>query len=316
VDYIVSWGLKLTSVMLTQEKYAYSMVGNPLLMLSQETGNNHMEEKGTIGSGHKRMDSLEEKVSVFFHEDFVDDQSDCSLKEEDDYESDNNLHDPVERAFFWESQEALLQEVLERYKLTGSKLRQEVSRIIGVAKASDFCNCLKPTDGCASCLRQSVVDLLTQKGFHATRCTSKWKDTKKYPGGKHEYVEMIASTSGRKKPIPYLIELEFIDQFEIAKACDEYRNLVAQLPEYYIGKADYLNVIVGILCDAAKRSMKDKKLHMGPWRKRSFMQMKWSSTSERRSVDESSTKISSLPSSRQAPESCLHFSAAPAVTVT
>ncbi|KAG5233116.1 hypothetical protein OIU77_004559 [Salix suchowensis] len=266
--------------------------------------------------GHKRMDSLEEKVSVFFHGDLADQESDRSLEEEDDCESDNNLHDPMERALFWESQEALLQEVLSRCGKTGSKLRQEVNRIIRVAKEAGFCSCLKPSNGCSSCLRQRVVNLLTQKGFGAALCTSKWKKTKRFPGGKHEYVEMIASTIGSKKQIPYLIELEFREQFEIAKACDEYRNMVAQLPEFYIGKADYLNAIVGILCEAAKRSMKEKKIHMGPWRKTSFMQMKWSNTSERWSVDESSTKISSLPSSRQEHESCFHFSAAAAVTVT
>ncbi|XP_011009530.1 PREDICTED: uncharacterized protein LOC105114631 [Populus euphratica] len=277
-------------------------------------GNKHTEEIG-LGYGHKRLDSLEENVSVFFPEDFAD-ESGRSFEDEDDYESDHGFHDPMERAIFWESQEALLQEVLNRCSKTGSKLRQEVYRITGVAKEADFCSCLKPSKGCTSCLRQRVVNLLTQKGFVAALCTSKWKNTKKHPGGKHEYVEMIASTIGSKKKIPYLIELEFRDQFEMAKACDEYRNLVAQLPEYYIGKAEYLNAIVGILCDAAKRSMKEKKIHMGPWRKRSFMQMKWSNTSGRRSVDDSSSKISSLPSSRQAHESCFHFSAAPALTVT
>lgn len=73
--------------------------------------------------------------------------------------------------------------VLERYSSIGSKLRQEVSRVVGVAKESDFCNCMKPTDGCTSCLRQRVVNLLTQKGFEASLCTSKWKNTRKHPGG-------------------------------------------------------------------------------------------------------------------------------------
>uniref|UniRef100_A0A6M2FCW6 Uncharacterized protein n=1 Tax=Populus davidiana TaxID=266767 RepID=A0A6M2FCW6_9ROSI len=277
-------------------------------------GDKHAEEIG-LGYGHERLDSLEENVSVFFPEDFAE-ESDRSFEDEDDYEPDHGFHDPMERAIFWESQEALLQEVLNRCSKTGSKLRQEVYRITVAAKEADFCSCLKPSKGCNSCLRQRVVNLLTQKGFVAALCTSKWKNTKKYPGGKHEYVEMIASTVGSKKKVPYLIELEFRDQFEMAKACDEYRNLVSQLPEYYIGKAEYLNAIVGILCDAAQRSMKEKKIHMGPWRKRSFMQMKWSNTSGRRSVEESSSKMSSLPSSRQAHESCFHLSAAPALTVT
>jgi hypothetical protein len=55
------------------------------------------------------MDSLEEKVSVFFHEDSADEESGRSMEEEDDYESDNNLHDPMETALYWESQDALLQ---------------------------------------------------------------------------------------------------------------------------------------------------------------------------------------------------------------
>ncbi|KAF5741928.1 hypothetical protein HS088_TW10G00936 [Tripterygium wilfordii] len=193
-------------------------------------------------------------------------------------------------------------EVLERNSLTGSKLRQEVSRIIEQAKENSFCNCHNDAH-CTHCLRQRVVHLLTEKGFHASLCTSKWKHTKKFPGGKHEYIELIASTQGRKKQVTYLIELEFRDQFKIAKACEEYRKLIARLPEYYIGKPDYLNAIVCVLCDAAKRSMKEKKLHMGPWRKRRFMQMKWSSSFGRRE---------SLPE----PFSISKLSTAPAVVVT
>ena len=135
--------------------------------------------------------------------------------------------------------------------------------------------------------------------------------------GSHEYIEVIASTASRKKQIAFLIELEFRDQFKIAKACDEYHKLTSQLPEYYIGKPDYLNAIVRVLCDAAKKSMKEKKIHMGPWRKRSFMQMKWSGSSERSSCpdDEFINKLSTL-SFRQASESCLHVNASPAVVVT
>lgn len=95
--------------------------------------------------------------------------------------------------------------------------------------------------------------------------------------GSHEYIEVIASTSKTKKQIPFLIELEFRDQFQIAKACEEYQKLVSCLPEFYIGKQEYLTAIVRVMCGAAKKSMKEKKMHLGPWRKRSFMQMKWSS---------------------------------------
>ncbi|OMO88570.1 hypothetical protein CCACVL1_08307 [Corchorus capsularis] len=247
--------------------------------------------------------SLEEKVSEFMNNNFV--ESDACFKEEEEEEADdgygsdgNESIDPFSRTLYWESQEALLQEIQERYVLIGSKLRQEICRIIEKAREeTDFCKCIKKPsiDGCTNCLRKRVIALLCNRGLNATLCVSKWNHTKKHPAGTHEYIEVIASTQGRKKQIPFVIELEFRDQFEMAKACEEYRKLVEQLPEFYVGKADYLNAIVGVMCDAAKRSMEEKKLHMGPWRKRSFMQMKWSN-----SIHESppSNKFSSLSSSQ------------------
>ncbi|XP_057751736.1 uncharacterized protein LOC130969853 [Arachis stenosperma] len=48
------------------------------------------------------------------------------------------------------------------------------------------------------------------------------------------------------------------------------------LPELYVGKPECLTAIVRVMCEAAKKSMKKKKLHIGPWRKSGFMQLKWS----------------------------------------
>lgn len=127
---------------------------------------------------------------------------------------------------------------------------------------------------------------------------------------------MIGNTPNSKKQVPFLVEVEFRDQFEMAKACEEYKKLVRQLPECYIGKPDYLNAIVRLVCDAAKRSMKEKKIHMGPWRKRSFMLMKWSASIERWAFMEPPSDKSKAPI-RQPHDSCsLEFAAAPAVVVT
>jgi len=94
--------------------------------------------------------------------------------------------------------------------------------------------------------------------------------------GSHEYIEVIASTTTRKKQVRFLIELELKEQFQIAKAGEEYQKLVSCLPEFYVGKPEYLTAIVRVVCDAAKKSMKEKKMYLAPWRKSSFMQMKWS----------------------------------------
>ncbi|KAL2520245.1 hypothetical protein Fot_24168 [Forsythia ovata] len=105
----------------------------------------------------------------------------------------------------------------------------------------------------------------------------------------HEYIEVIASTEGRKKQIPFLIEIGFQDEFMMAKACDEYSALINQLPKIYIGKPEHLNAIIHVVCDAAKKSTMEKKVHMGPWRKRSFMQMKWSASNEKSKQRETNT---------------------------
>ncbi|KAJ0085158.1 uncharacterized protein LOC116121398 [Pistacia vera] len=256
------------------------------------------------------QDNLEEKISVFYVQDI--DEACRAGDGGDDFGSENG--DLEEKIIYWETQEALLQEILERNSLTGQKLRQEVMRIVELSREREFCRCSKPSSngGCTHCLRRLVVNLLRDKGFNASLCTSQWKRTKKYPGGRHEYIEILTIASGRTKQLPLVVELEFRDQFEIAKACDEYGKLVAQLPEFYIGKPKYLSTIVRILCEAAKKSLKEKKIHMGPWRKRSFMEMKWSYSLKQRSVDESLNNLIS-PGLH---ENRLHLSAAPIVIVT
>lgn len=82
-----------------------------------------------------------------------------------------------------------------------------------------------------------------------------------------------------------MVELGFRDEFRMAKACDEYNKLIDQLPEIYTGKVEHLNAIIRLVCEAAKKSAKEKKIHMGPWRKRNFMQMKWATSHQRRFLD-------------------------------
>lgn len=93
---------------------------------------------------------------------------------------------------------------------------------------------------------------------------------------------MIASTQARRKQVAYLVELGFGDEFRVAKACDEYHKLIGMLPDVYVGKVEHLEAIVRVVCEAAKKSAEEKKIHMGPWRRWDFMQMKWSASSERR----------------------------------
>ena len=78
-----------------------------------------------------------------------------------------------------------------------------------------------------------------------------------------------------------VIELNFRAEFEMAKANQEYKQLINRLPEVYVGKTERLKALIKILCSAAKECMKEKKMHLGPWRKLKYMQSKWAGTCER-----------------------------------
>lgn len=80
------------------------------------------------------------------------------------------------------------------------------------------------------------------------------------------------------------MELNFRGEFEMAKASEEYNKLVSKLPEVFVGKVERLMSLTTILCSAAKKCMRDRKMHLGPWRKTRYMQAKWLRVTERRTT--------------------------------
>lgn len=94
-------------------------------------------------------------------------------------------------------------------------------------------------------------------------------------------MEVVEKPSSKKGEVRVVIELNFRGEFEMARASEEYNGLISRLPEVFVGKAERLGVLIKILCSAAKKCMKDNKVHMGPWRKQKYMQAKWFGTCER-----------------------------------
>jgi len=93
--------------------------------------------------------------------------------------------------------------------------------------------------------------------------------------GEHTYLEVRDDLSKSKREVKVVIELSFRGEFEMACASEEYKQLIKRLPEVFVGKAERLRALVKIMCSAAKRCMKEKKMHIGPWRKHKYMQAKW-----------------------------------------
>lgn len=98
--------------------------------------------------------------------------------------------------------------------------------------------------------------------------------------GEHTFLDVLEHSNG-KKEVRVIIELNFRAQFEMARANEEYNKLVNRLPQLFVGKIERLLALIKILCGAAKKCMKEKKMHMGPWRKHRYMQAKWLKTCER-----------------------------------
>lgn len=101
--------------------------------------------------------------------------------------------------------------------------------------------------------------------------------------GEHAYIEVLDTSNSKKGVIRVIIELNFRAEFEMVKACQEYNRLISRLPEIYVGKTERLESLIKILCSGSKKCMKDRKMHIAPWRKLKYMQAKWHGVRESKS---------------------------------
>ncbi|GER56095.1 hypothetical protein STAS_33807, partial [Striga asiatica] len=183
---------------------------------------------------------------------------------------------------FWENQHALLQSTLCRTTSLESKIRSITKESLKEAKvAGKVCACGRSADnGCRKCLMEVVCGRLQNEGFNSAICKSKWRSSPEMPSGEHTFVDIFDNTNP-KKEVRVIIELNFRAEFEMARASEEYKTLVKRLPEIFVGKIERLMGLLKIICGAAKKCMKEKKMHMGPWRRHRYMQAKWVRVRER-----------------------------------
>ncbi|PHU26495.1 hypothetical protein BC332_04827 [Capsicum chinense] len=201
---------------------------------------------------------------------------------EEDEENENKENDQGNQ--FWETQHQNLQAVLCRTTSLESKIRSIAKETVKGAKQSENgCSCRKMVDnGCRNCMMKEVCSRLQNAGFNSAICKSKWKSSADIPSGEHTFIDVVDHSSTRSKgEVRIIVELNFRGEFELAKASEEYNRLVKFLPEVFVGKIERLISLTKILCNAAKKCMKEKKIHVAPWRKQKYMQAKWLKTIER-----------------------------------
>ncbi|TYH39261.1 hypothetical protein ES332_D12G168100v1 [Gossypium tomentosum] len=221
---------------------------------------------------------------------FIDESNDSEENLRDfvvDDEDANNDEDPSEieqRKIFWEAQEKLLQATLYRTTSLESRIRQATKEALREIDAVGVqCTCQRPEDGgCRNCLQRELSIRLQSVDFNCYICKSKWRSSPEIPSGEHTYLEVVDKSKAKKGKVRVVIELNFRAEFEMARASEDYNKLIAVLPELLVGKAERFKALTKILCLAAKKCMKEKKMHLAPWRKYKYMQAKWLGTYERR----------------------------------
>ncbi|KAF9599685.1 hypothetical protein IFM89_001631 [Coptis chinensis] len=137
-----------------------------------------------------------------------------------------------------------------------------------------------------SSLKKWLVMRLRMDGFSASICKSKtsWIATADCSlGCDYEYIDIIMEDENDGS-LRLIVDLDFNSQFELARPTSTYTNLLKALPSVFVGSEERLFKIVSILCSAAKQSLKERGLHIPPWRKTSYMQSKWISDSRKAST--------------------------------
>ncbi|XP_054813884.1 uncharacterized protein LOC129314468 [Prosopis cineraria] len=205
--------------------------------------------------------------------------SGVSLGEE---EEDENFSTLQQSKPFWDEQDQLLKATLCRTTSTESKIRQVTKEALEELNESSGmqmqCACRRPAMayGCRSCLRREICSRLQNQGFNCAVCQSKWKSSSEIPSGEHTYLEVTEKSRSKSgEVIRVVIELNFRAEFEMARASEDYNRLISRLPEVFVGKVERLRVLIKILCSAAKKCMKEKRMHLAPWRKHKYMEAKW-----------------------------------------
>ncbi|KAL2328209.1 hypothetical protein Fmac_021636 [Flemingia macrophylla] len=207
-----------------------------------------------------------------------------------DDEVDDNIHTmKSNNKAFWEEQDQLLKGILYRTSSGERKVREATKEVIGELKVSEMgCICRRQVvaRSCRDCLLREICDRLLKLGYNSAICKSKWRTSSQIPSGEHSYIEVTENSLNTKRgEVKVVIELSLRAEFEMARANEEYNQLVKRLPEVFVGKSERLKALVKIMCSAAKTCMKEKNMHIAPWRKHKYMRAKWFGTCEKSTLE-------------------------------
>ncbi|XP_062096903.1 uncharacterized protein LOC133802576 [Humulus lupulus] len=150
--------------------------------------------------------------------------------------------------------------------------------------------------------KKYLVMRLQMDGYNASLCHTSWPTSFGCPAGDYEYIEILIMEgennkndgNGKSERGRVMVDIDFKSQFELARPTSAYKQLTSALPQIFVGSEDKLIQIISLLCSAAKQSLKERGLHVPPWRTAAYMQSKWLSPAkeETSNTNAKDTKIS------------------------
>ncbi|KAL4387589.1 hypothetical protein GQ457_09G001050 [Hibiscus cannabinus] len=133
--------------------------------------------------------------------------------------------------------------------------------------------------------RPRLMSHLRDTSFDAGLCKSRRdKLGRNLLSEAYEYVDVY--TNGTR----YIVEVNLVAQFEIARPTTSYASLLEIIPPIFVGKPEELRQVVKLMCKAMRESMKTEDMQLPPWRRSSYMLSKWFSR-YKRTVSEVPTAI-------------------------
>lgn len=97
--------------------------------------------------------------------------------------------------------------------------------------------------------------------------------------GEYEYIDVEVRCNGFVERL--IVDLDFQDQFVLARATPTHLSVVELLPTVFVGTTARLEQILRIVSESVRASLKQNSMPLPPWRTLSFYHSKWLAAHER-----------------------------------
>lgn len=163
-----------------------------------------------------------------------------------------------------------LQEIMEETPEAEAEIYGKILFYLGAMKSMEKLNTLK----------KWIVFRLKMDNYEAHLCQTSWSTPFGPPSvfkfrGDYDFVEVVMREKEKCKEMRLIVDMDFRSQFELARPTANYQELTNALPLIFVGSEEKLEKLISLTCFAAKHSLRERGLHIPPWRRAKYMHSKW-----------------------------------------